>query len=146
MEGRLDGGCAAGRRSGRWEGLNRSVVSRESLDRRLERWYLVGEHSAAEGVVSSRRIAVAVEEVAGIRRIVVAAEGRHSFHTEVDRRILVVAGCSTLIAVNSHHGVRKILTDIAEAGILHTAAAGVGEALGRSLPGYGSLGRGSTTC
>ena len=107
---------------------------------------MVGERSAERAAASSLRTAVVAEEVAGIRRIVVAAEGRHSFHTEVDRRILVVAGCSTLIAVNSHHGVRKILTDIAEAGILHTAAAGVGEALGRSLPGYGSLGRGSTTC
>lgn len=109
VEGRLDGGCAAGRRSGRWEGV-------------------VGEHSAAEEVASSRRIAVAVEEVAGIRRTVVAAEGRHSFHTEVGH-ILAEAG------------------DIAEADILHTAAAVVvGEALDRSLPGYGSLVRGSTTC
>ena len=93
------------------------------------------------------------EEVAGIRRIATAAEGRHSFRTEVEvnsnsHRILVEAGCSVSVAERGQYAVRKLLTDIAEAGILHTAAvaAGVGEALGCSLPGYGSLGRGSTTC
>lgn len=95
--------------------------------------------------MGNRRIAVAVEEVAGIHRIVVAAAGRHSFHTEVGR-ILAEAGCSVLVAVSSRHAVRNLLTDIAEADILHTAAVVVGEALDRSLPGYGSLGRGSTTC
>ena len=50
----------------------------------MERRYVVGEHSAGEAVASSRHIAVAVVEVAGIRRIVVAAEDRHSFHTEVE--------------------------------------------------------------
>jgi len=99
------------------------------------RWAgLVGEHSAEEVVASSRRIAVAVvEEVASIRRIVVAVEGRHSFHTE---------------AGEVHSSSRHILAEVgdtAEVGILHTAAV-VGEALGRSLPGYGSLDRGSQTC
>jgi hypothetical protein len=65
---------------------------------------VVGEHSAGEAVAGSRRIAVAVVEVAGIRTVV-AAEGRHSFHTAVEevhssnRRILEV-GCSGSITVD----------------------------------------------
>lgn len=39
----------------------------------------------------------------------------------------------------------RLLTDIAGEDILHTAAV-VGEALGCSLPDYGSLDRGSPTC
>lgn len=67
---------------------------------------MVGEHSAGEVVANSRRIAIAVvEEVAGIRRIVVAAEGRHSFHTEAgevhssSRRILAEMGWFASVTV-----------------------------------------------
>jgi hypothetical protein len=114
---------------------------------------VVEEHSAGQAVANSRHIAVAVvEEVAGIRRIVVAAEGRHSFHTgvvEVDsssRHILAEVGWFASVTVGDWYAGRNLLTDIAaEEDILHTAAA-VGEALGRSLPGCGSLDRGSRTC
>jgi hypothetical protein len=114
---------------------------------------VVEEHSAGQAVADSRHIAVAVvEEVAGIHRIVAAAEDRHSFHTgvvEVDsssRHILAEVGCFTSVTVGDWYAGRKLLTDIAaEEDILHTAAA-VGEALGRSLPDCGSLDRGSQTC
>jgi hypothetical protein len=118
----------------------------------MERWYVVGEHSAEEAVASSRHIAVAVvEEVAGIRRIVVAAEDRHSFHTEVEverssnRHILAEVDWSGSVTVGFQSAGRRLLTDIAGEDTLHTAAV-VGEALGCSLPGYGSLVPGSPTC
>ena len=92
-----------------------------------------------------------MEEVAGIRRIVVAAEDRRSFHTEVEvdrssnRRILAEVDCSASVTLGFQSAGRRLLTDIAEEDILHTAAV-VGEALGCSLPGYGSLVPGSPTC
>jgi hypothetical protein len=114
---------------------------------------VVEEHSAGEGVAGMRHIAVAeVEEVAGTRRIVVAAAGHHSFRTGVEevhssnRRILAEVGWSGSVTEDSECGGRKLLTDIAaEEGRHSFRTAAEGEALG-SLPGYGSLGRGSWTC
>jgi hypothetical protein len=116
---------------------------------------VVEEHSAGQAVAGSRHIAVAVvEEVADIRHIVVAVEDRRSFHTGVvevhssSRHILAEVGWSASVTVGGRCADRELLTDIAaEEGILRTAAAAaVGEALGRSLPGCDSLDPGSRTC
>lgn len=109
MEERLDGRCVVGRHSGRW-----AIV--------------VGERSAERAAASSLRTAVVAEEVAGIRRIVVAGEGHHILRTEADRSLAVEGDTA------------------AEEDILRTVAAEAAVALGRSLPGYGVLGRDSTTC
>lgn len=107
---------------------------------------MVGERSAERAAASSLRTAVVAEEVAGIRRIVVAGEGHHILRTEADRS-LAVEGCSVSVARRSRSCHAKVLTDTAaEEDILRTVAAEAAVALGRSLPGYGVLGRDSTTC
>lgn len=107
---------------------------------------MVGERSAERAAASSLRTAVVAEEVAGIRRIVVAVEEHHILRTEADRS-LAVEGCSVSVTRRSHSCHGMVLTDTAAGeDILRTVAAGAAVALGRSLPGYGVLGQDSTTC
>jgi len=62
---------------------------------------VVGERSAERAAASSLRTAVVAEEVAGIRRIVVAVEEHHILRTEADRS-LAVEGCSVSVTRRSH--------------------------------------------
>lgn len=77
---------------------------------------MIGAHSVEEAVASNRHTVAAVGEVAGMsRRIVVAAEDRHSCRIEVEvscnRRIPAEVGCSASVALCSCGAGRKLGTD-----------------------------------